>query len=84
MLCCFLTASCSPQQATKNLTAADGIILALSDEAHAAVDAGVALSFKCWITENPSKLWFTEEKNDRLHVYILTRHSLSNRYIVSL
>lgn len=64
--------------------ALDNIDITLSREAREAVDAGVVLTFDCEFALREFWWLFSRENNTKLHRFTLTRHTLSNRYIVQM
>jgi hypothetical protein len=63
-------------------TSTDALSLNLTTEARAAIDAGVPLGFTCRFAVRDFWWFIPLESKVRLHRFTLTRHTLSNRYIV--
>lgn len=77
LACVSVAATAAPAQS------AERVSLELSDEARAAVDAGISLSFTCRYAIREPWWFFARERHSRTHRYTLKRHALSNRYIVT-
>ncbi len=60
----------------------DNLDLDLSSEALSAVDAGVELSFTCRYAVRESWWIFSRERVSKEHNFTLSRHALSNSYMV--
>lgn len=58
------------------------INIKLSDEIHHAINSGVALSFTCQLAIRESFWLFSINRKQKDHNFLLTRHALSNRYLV--
>lgn len=71
---------CVPSMAAQ--TSSDALSLNLSDEARAAIDAGVPLVFTCRFAERDYWWVLPIESNVKQHRFTLMRHTLSNSYIV--
>ncbi len=66
----------APLDTTKNIK------IKLSDEIHQAINSGVGLSFTCQVAMRESFWLFAISRKQKDHHFSLTRHALSNRYLV--
>jgi len=74
LISCVIVFSNSPPSFAQNISYdSTGLTIELSDDVQAAIDSGVSLTF-----ENQ----FALAQNFFLHDFVVTRHSLSNRYLV--
>lgn len=84
MLLITLSMSLLTAPALAETSSLENISLELSEEARTAVDAGVVLSFTCRYAIRDSWWGISRERLVRTHRFTLTRHALSNRYIVKI
>jgi len=61
-----------------------GFTITLSEESQQAIDNGVPLTFICEIAMQRKFVFFTWSKTLHTHRFMVSRHALSNRYLVRL
>ena len=82
VLLCFFDMGVVMAQQSNASEPIQSINIKLSDEINQAINSGVALSFSCQLAVRESFWLFSINKQQKNHHFSLTRHALSNRYIV--
>lgn len=60
----------------------NGIKIILAKEVEDAIDGGISLTFECEFAHIDRFLFFTWAEQVKSHRFVVTRHALSNRYLV--
>jgi hypothetical protein len=83
-LACFLTSLLYGQLASAQNISYDnnGLTIELSENVQAAIDSGVSLTFEGEFAHNDSAFFFQWHDDVVQHSFVVTRHTLSNRYLV--
>ena len=82
LLLCFFYVEIILAQQTISPEPSQSFDIKLSDEVTQAINSGVPLSFSCQLAVRESFWLFSINKQQKNHHFLLTRHALSNRYIV--
>ena len=60
----------------------NGIVIRLTQEVEDAIDGGISLTFECEFAQVERFLFLRWPEQIKLHRFVVTRHALSNRYLV--
>lgn len=60
----------------------NGVMIRLAKEVEDAIDGGISLTFECEFAHVERFLFFSWPEQVKLHRFVVTRHALSNRYLV--